>query len=145
MNTHDRGGTVAGVGLVFLVWARITVCLRYYVRIYIVKAFGIVDFVMTGALVSAIVLVSYPSTTNLPKSLPTRLTVLTVFPKLSFTVFGIVSTVGTRYGTGRHMNELEPHHIKVALLVRHICYLSSIAFPFIHICIALHPCQDRAD
>jgi hypothetical protein len=56
---NDKGASIIGVTAGFLALSLVAVCLRCYVRLRIVKAFGWDDGIMVGAMVSLFTTRSY--------------------------------------------------------------------------------------
>jgi hypothetical protein len=51
MAIDDRGPLIAAVGILFLVLTWVAVTLRCYVRIFMIKSFGLDDWLSAAALV----------------------------------------------------------------------------------------------
>lgn len=62
MAIEDRGPELRAVGIGFLAFAYISMALRSYVRVFLVKAFGLDDWMMLLALVSQAVFTGRHST-----------------------------------------------------------------------------------
>ncbi|KAH6682206.1 hypothetical protein F5X68DRAFT_242835 [Plectosphaerella plurivora] len=92
MAIENRGPELLGVNVAFLAAALVSILLRCYVRVFMVKAFGVDDWLM---IVAAVFFVLYAS----------------------------FSTAGTRYGTGRHHDDLEDEDIKTAMMCWWFCFL----------------------
>ncbi|KAJ4984802.1 hypothetical protein SVAN01_09675 [Stagonosporopsis vannaccii] len=92
MAIDNRGPELIGVNIAFLATAVIANALRCIVRVKMVKAFGVDDWLMVAS---------------------------TIF----FIGYGVSSTIGAYYGTGRHHRDLEDWQVEKARKCWFYCYL----------------------
>lgn len=97
---ENRGPQLLAVILTLLVFAFTATLLRCYVRIKLVKAFGLDDYLMVAALVG--------DEPHLRANLNAHRQLLTyIQPQISFILFCAVAIMGIHYGTGRHYWDIE--------------------------------------
>ena len=102
---QDRAQQLLAVTITFLVLAWVSVSLRCFVRLKIVKAFGLDDYLIVVSLVS--------------NHFPRRdITPLTSHSQLAFTAFCGCQITGIHYGMGSHNADLTTPNIIQALKVR---------------------------
>lgn len=109
MAIPDRGPELIGVNISFLATAIIANVLRCIVRVKMVKAFGVDDWLMVASTVS-------DDWTN-------AIFAGTDYPQLFFIAYAASSTIGAYYGTGRHHRDLEQWQIETARNCWFYCYL----------------------
>ncbi|KAG9201763.1 hypothetical protein G6514_005379 [Epicoccum nigrum] len=92
MAIPNRGPELVGVNVAFMATAFLANALRCVVRVKMVKAFGVDDWLMVAS-------------------------------TLFFIGYGVSSTIGAHYGTGRHHKDLEELNIEKARQCWFYCYL----------------------
>ncbi|KAK4062789.1 uncharacterized protein Triagg1_9659 [Trichoderma aggressivum f. europaeum] len=118
----NRGPQLIAVIAVLLVFSLTAIVLRCYVRISLVKAFGVDDYLMIFAMVC-----------SKPTSRIRNYELLTLpQPQISFVLFCAVAATGVHYGTGRHYWDLEPEDISEALKISIGYFLLRITVERIH-------------
>ena len=110
----SRAPAVVGVTTAALVISLITTTLRCFVRICLVKAFGSDDWLMVGATVRYRVCILCPCSSVSFIQSPR---VILTFIQVSFILYSSFSLAGVRYGTGQHMQNLQPEDASKALKV----------------------------
>lgn len=118
----NRGPQLIAVIAVLLVFSLTAIVLRCYVRISLVKAFGVDDYLMIFAMVC-----SNPTSklTDSYQRIRNYVLLTHLQSQISFVLFCAVAATGVHYGTGRHYWDLEPEDISEALKV--CTHLSSMA------------------
>ncbi|CAI4215911.1 unnamed protein product [Parascedosporium putredinis] len=91
--TDNRGPELLAVNITFFSAALVSIFLRCYVRTFMVRAFGIDDWLMVAGTVGL------------------------------FTLYAAFSSTGVKYGTGQHHANLEDENIKKAMMCWWFCYL----------------------
>jgi len=107
-NTEDRSQEVAGVAGFFLALSTVSIALRCYCRIKVVKSFGWDDWFAVLAYVSLHFI-------HISCGFESDLTM--VAWQLFFVFFCAFAITGTLYGTGRHTQDIPPADIPIALKV----------------------------
>lgn len=111
----NRGPQLIAVIAVLLVFSLTAIVLRCYVRISLVKAFGVDDYLMIFAMVCSKPTSRHGFVSTHPQL---RVTLLTLpQSQISFILFCAVAATGVHYGTGRHYWDLQPEDISEALKV----------------------------
>jgi hypothetical protein len=114
----NLGPTALVIAWVFLVFAIVVVVTRYYVRLRIVRRFGMDDWLILLTTVSQHIILSLAHTAN-----PLRLLqVLAIFNS-------IFVTISVHYGLGQHMANLSPDQIKYTTKWVFLCEFFSIMSP----------------
>lgn len=102
---ENRGPQLFAVDVFFMTLAIVTTLLRCYVRLFLVKSWGIDDWFMLGATVGADI------------SSDIRLCLLNNSIQTAFTLFSSFSIAGTHFGTGRHFADLTEYGALSAMKV----------------------------
>lgn len=103
-----RGPELLAVDILFMILAIVANALRCYVRIRMVKAFGLDDWLMSLATVGV----------------PIRpLSIATDHGQLFFIAYSTSSIIGVKYGTGKHHHDLSIENVYAARHCWWYCYL----------------------
>ena len=108
-NMEDRSQEVAGVAGFFLALTTVSIALRCYCRIKVVKNFGWDDWFAVLAYVSLHIIHTYFDYFEPGLTL--------VAWQLFFVFFCAFAIVGTLYGTGKHMQNIPPADVPIGLKV----------------------------
>jgi hypothetical protein len=113
-NARDHGPLLFGINVAAVILAVIACLLRCYVRLRIVNAFGLDDWLMAASTVGSF-------GTLLAASEPCRLTAGT---QATFILYCAFSITGVHYGTGRHKTDLPEESYATAMKWWFLCYLT---------------------
>jgi hypothetical protein len=123
----DRGPGLLGTGIAFIVLAWVTFCLRIYVRGFLLRSWGTDDWLIACAIVC--LTLNHDKHQNLPTE------------QGFFTIYIICQTAGIVYGTGKHLQDLDPDRARTALIFWWLCelfYIPAAVFLKLSIGVFLH-------
>lgn len=104
---ENRGPQLAVVDYTFAILAFITILLRCGVRLFIVRSFGIDDWLMSFAAVSL----------TGPKIMDAGRVQRLILPKVTFMLYCSFSLTGVAHGTGQHEDTLPAENVATARMV----------------------------